>query len=43
MVMQSWSRELIAQEVKRLHEEGHTLRHSEVAIKHQRLVSAAVR
>lgn len=43
MVMQRWSRELIAQEIKRLHEEGHTLRHSEVAIKHQRLVSAAVR
>jgi hypothetical protein len=43
MVVQRWSREVISQKIRRLKEDGHTLRHSEVAIKHQRLVSAAVR
>ena len=43
MVVQRWSREHITEEIRRLNDENHTLRHSEVAIKHQRLVSAAVR
>lgn len=43
MVVQRWSREVITQEIKRLKAEGEPLRHSEVAINHQRLVSAAVR
>jgi hypothetical protein len=43
MVSQHWSRDKVAREIRRLNEEGQDLRHSEVAGKHQKLVSASVR
>lgn len=38
-----WSRDVVTQEIRRLHEEGADLRHSEVSQFQQRLVSAAIR
>jgi len=43
MVSQRWSRDVVAREIRRLNEEGQDLRHSEVAGKYQKLVSASVR
>lgn len=43
MALQRWSRDTVSQEITRLVEEGHDLRHSEMSASHQRLVSAAVR
>jgi hypothetical protein len=43
MVSQHWSRDRVVREIRRLREEGNDLRHSEVAGKHQKLVSASVR
>jgi hypothetical protein len=43
MVSQHWSRDIVAREIRRLNEEGQDLRHSEVANRYQKLVSASVR
>jgi hypothetical protein len=43
MVCQHWSRDKVVREIRRLSVDGQDLRHSEVADKQQKLVSASVR